>query len=135
MRTIDQGGVREDLLELGARTFDTFAGDYGEVALQLRADARRFSEVRAFAEPYRELMVQQGRGIVRRAIQRGDLPHAANPGLIMDLLVGGITNHIISTPQRLRAAMLENRDRFIRTVVDVILIGIQKSGAESVPTL
>lgn len=124
--TIDEGSVRSDLLELGARTFDTFAGPYGEVALQLRADARRFSEVRTFAEPYRELMVHQGRGIVRVAIQRGDLPPATNPGMIMDLLVGSIINHIISTPRRLRDAMFEDRTNFVRTIVDLILAGAQQ---------
>lgn len=122
---INEGTIRQDMLQLGTRTFDTFAGTYGEVALQLRADARRFSELRALAEPYRELMVQQGRRIVRRAIQRGDLPPAANPGLIMDVLVGGIINHIISTPRRLREPMLQNREAFILTLVDIVLAGVQ----------
>ncbi len=123
---IDEGTIRADLLRLGTRTFDTFAGSYGEVALQLRADARRFPELRALAEPYREVMVQQGRGIVRRAIQRGDLPAAVNPGLIMDLLVGGIVNHIISTPRRLRAPMLANREIFVLTMTQVVLAGVQQ---------
>ena len=123
--TIDRGAVRDDLMELGSRTFETSAGPHGEVALQLRADARRFSEVRTFAEPYRELMVHQGRGIVRRAIERGDLPAAANPGMIMDLLVGSLINHIVSTPRRLRDAMIENGPQFLRSVVDLILVGAQ----------
>lgn len=123
---IDRGDVRGDLLELGARTFDTFAGPYGEVALQLRADARRFAEVRAFAEPYREMMVRQGRGVVRLGIERGDLPPAANPGMIMDLLVGGIINHIASTPRRLREAMVEDGPNFVRLMVDVVLAGVQQ---------
>jgi AcrR family transcriptional regulator len=122
--TIDEGNVRSDLRKLGARTFDTFAGPYGEVALQLRADARRFSEVRRFAEPYRELMVHQGRGIVRLAIQRGDLPPAVNPGMIMDLLIGSIINHIISTPRRLRDAMIEGGPHFVSTIVDLVLAGV-----------
>ena len=122
---IDEGTIRADLLQLATRTFDTFAGPYGEVALQLRADARRFAELRALAEPYREFMVHQGRGIVRRAIQRGDLPQAANPGLIMDLLIGGIINHIVSTPGRLRDTMLQNRDSFTQLLVEVVLTGVR----------
>ncbi|MFZ4746067.1 MAG: TetR/AcrR family transcriptional regulator [Sphingomonas sp.] len=122
--TIDEGNVRSDLLELAARTFDTFAGTYGEVALQLRADARRFPEVNAFAEPYRELMVRQGRDIVRRAIANGELSRTINPGLLMDLLIGGITNHIVSTPRRLRAAMIDNRSAFIHTIVDAVMVGV-----------
>lgn len=120
---IDEGNVRGDLLELGARMFDTFAGPYGEVALQLRADARHFSEVRAFAEPYRERMVHQARHIVRVAIRRGDLPATTNPGLIMDLLVGGIINHIVSTPRRLRDDMIADGPHFVRAAVDLVLAG------------
>jgi len=124
--TIDEGTIRADLLALGARTFDTFAGAYGEVALQLRADARRFAEVRSFAEPYREQMVRQGRGIVRRGIQRGELPAVANPGMIMDLLIGAVINHIVSTPPRLRAAMIERGPGFVRELVDIVLAGVQQ---------
>jgi AcrR family transcriptional regulator len=124
--TIDAGDIRADLLLLAGRTFDTFAGPYGEAALQLRSDVRRFPEVRAFAEPYRGMLVQQGRGIVRRAIDRGELPADAKPGLIMDLLVGGITNHIVSTPPHLRARMLENAAAFVATMVDVVLQGVQQ---------
>jgi AcrR family transcriptional regulator len=124
---IDGGTIRADLLQLGTRTFDTFAGPYGEVALQLRADARRFAELRALAEPYRELMVHQGRGIVRRAIERGDVPANVNPGLIMDLLVGGIINHIISTPRRLHGRLLDQREGFVSTMVDVVLAGVREA--------
>ncbi|QJR02279.1 TetR/AcrR family transcriptional regulator [Sphingobium yanoikuyae] len=120
---IDNGNIRDDLLTLATRTFDIFAGNYGEVALQLRTDARRFQEVQAFAAPYRELMVLQGRRIVRRALDRGELPAEAKPGLIMDLLIGGITNRIISTPPQLRNKMLANSKIFIKETVDVILSG------------
>ena len=125
--TIDAGNVRDDLLALGARTFDTFAGPYGDVALQLRADARHFAEVRAFADPYRELMVRHGRAIVRRAIRRGDLPPAANPGLIMDLLVGSITNHVISTPRRLHETMIAGGPVFVATMVELVLAGVYQT--------
>ena len=127
--TIDEGNVRGDLFELAARTFDTFAGTYGEVALQLRADSRRFREVSAFAEPYRDVMVRQGRQIVRRAITKGELSPTINPGLLMDLLIGGITNHIVSTPRRLRDAMIENRSKFILTLVDAVTAGVEHVAA------
>ncbi|KMS58193.1 TetR family transcriptional regulator [Sphingobium cupriresistens LL01] len=126
--TIDNGNIRDDLLALATRTFDVFSGTYGEVALQLRTDARRFPDVRAFAAPYREMMVLQGRGIVRRALDRGELPAEAKPGLIMDLLIGGITNHIVSTPSHLRDRMLANANIFLKAMVDVVLLGAQLLG-------
>jgi len=122
---IDTGDIRQDFLALASRTFETFAGTYGEVALQLRADARRFHEVRAFAEPYRALMVREGRGIVSRAIVRGDLPPAAKPGLIVDLLIGGVINHVVSTPSDLRERVFEESDDFVRKIVEIILQGVR----------
>jgi AcrR family transcriptional regulator len=123
---IDEGCVRDDLLALGRMTLDIFTGTYGEVALQLRADARRFTEVRAFVDPYRETVIHQGRNIVRKAIARGEFPSGANPALIMDLLIGAIINHIISTPQRLRSRMLDQADRFVSDVVDIIMAGAER---------
>ena len=122
VEAIDTGSLSGDLLDLGRATFSLFSGAYGEVALQLRADARRFEEVRAFANPYREHMVRQGRAIVRRAIERGD--PAANPGLVMDMLIGAITNHILSTPDRLRGKMMEQADAFVGDLVEVIVAGM-----------
>jgi AcrR family transcriptional regulator len=125
LEAIDEGSVRGDLIALGRMTLDVFAGTYGDVALQLRADAHRFPEVLAFAEPYRESTTGLGRNIIRRAIDRGDLPSYANPGLILDLLIGGVINHIISTPGRLKAQMMEQADLFVRQSVDIILSGLQ----------
>ncbi len=122
--SVDTGALSSDLLELGRATFLLFAGTYGEVAFQLRADARRFKEVRVFAEPYRDHLVKQGRAIVRRAIERGD-PAAANPGLIMDMLIGAITNHIVSTPTRLRGAMLDQSEDFLSDLVEVVISGMR----------
>jgi AcrR family transcriptional regulator len=120
---IDAGNVREDLTLLAERTFDTFAGLYGGVALQLRADSRNFPEVRAFMEPYRASVGHQGRSIVHRAIDRGELPAAASPSLLMDLLVGNIVNRIMSTPDHLWQQMLDRRPNFIAMIVNVILQG------------
>lgn len=121
---IDTGRVRDDLHALTTRAFETYAGPYGEVALQLRADARRFPEVLTFAEPYREGMVHQARAMVRRAIERGELPSGTRSWLVMDLLIGGIVNHIVFTPARLRDQMLAEADMFVGGMVDVVLKGV-----------
>ncbi|MET0369980.1 MAG: TetR/AcrR family transcriptional regulator [Sphingobium sp.] len=123
VRAIDHGDARADMLALGHLTFGLYAGRHGEVALQLRADARRHDAVAAIANPYREELVRLGRHIVRRAIDRGELPARAGPGLIMDLLVGAILNHIGSTPAALREQMMDKAEGFITDAVDVILSG------------
>jgi AcrR family transcriptional regulator len=125
LETIDEGSLRGDLIAFGRMTLNVFAGPYGDVALQLRADTRRFPEVRAFAEPYRESTTRVGRAVIHRAIDRGELPTDTNAGLIMDLLIGGVINRITSTPQRLKAQMLSRADLFICQSVDVILNGLR----------
>jgi AcrR family transcriptional regulator len=122
---IDTGTILGDLHALSTRVFQTYAGPYGEVALQLRADSRRFVEVQAFADPYRERMVHHARAIVRRAIERGDLPSDTRPGLILDLLIGGIVNHIVFTPARLKEQMLAEAEAFVIGIVDIVLRGVR----------
>ena len=41
------------------------------------------------------------------------------------MLIGGIINHIVSTPEKLRENMLANSDSFVTTIVEIILQGIQ----------
>lgn len=122
--SIDTGNIRTDLIVLASRTFETFAGPHGEVALQLRADARRFPEVRSFADPYGATMVRQGRGIVRRAIERDQLSSRVNPGVVIDLVVGSVINHILSTPEDLRERMLSGADNFVLSIIDLIMTGV-----------
>lgn len=72
--------MRADLLTFAHLTFDLYAGAHGEIALQLRADARRHDAVASFANRYWEELVRLGRRIVRRAIERGELPTQVSPG-------------------------------------------------------
>jgi hypothetical protein len=44
----------------------------------------------------------------------------------MDLLIGAVINHIVSTPPRLRAAMIERGPGFVRQLVDIVLAGVQQ---------
>ena len=77
------------------------------------------------------LMVRQGRGIVQPAIQTGELPPAANHGLIMDLMIEGIINHIISTPRRLRRPTLERSDACVLLMASVVRAAVQPVPGEA----
>jgi AcrR family transcriptional regulator len=121
--TIDTGVLREDLVLLARSVLATLAGPHGAVAAWLRADAARWPEVAASAALYQEATVAQGRGIVRRAIARGEVPAGVDPGLLMDLVVGGVTNHVTTTPARLKPAMMRKTAAFVETLVDAALAG------------
>jgi|KBSSwiStaDraftv2_1062776.scaffolds.fasta_scaffold42916_2 AcrR family transcriptional regulator len=120
---IDTGRIRDDLLTLASQLFGMMSGPYGDVAIQLRVDARRHPEFHGFAADYRMSIQRQARAIVRRAIARGDLPASVKPGLILDLLTGSIMNRIISTPEDRRESMLAEADEFCADIVDVVLAG------------
>jgi AcrR family transcriptional regulator len=118
--------LADDLTALARMCFDSLAGPYGDVALHLRADARHDAEVRRHTLAYGRDLVFQARQIIRRAIARGELPPEARPGLIIDIIVGAVTNRFSATPQRLREAVVAQRDRFISDLVSIVMRGLGK---------
>jgi hypothetical protein len=74
-------------------------------------------------------MVHVGRQIVRRAVRRGELPGGTSPTVIVDLVVGGIQNHVISTPAHLRPRMEARMYEFGEELVDTVLRGALAPGS------
>jgi hypothetical protein len=52
------------------------------------------------------------------------LPKGTSPTLALDLIVGGVTNHVAATPTDLRPAMEWKMHAYGETLVDTILRGI-----------
>jgi AcrR family transcriptional regulator len=121
--SIDEGSLRGDLLALARACFKMVAGPYSGVHNHLQADAQAFKDARAATAPYGEQTILQARQIIRRAMARGELAADFNASLLIDIVVGGITNHVTSTPRRLREAMLLKADSYMAELVDVALRG------------
>lgn len=126
--TIDTGNVRDDLLELVDGYLIQGTRPYALTWQQLMLDRHRYPEVRAATDDYYASRVRDGRRIVRRAIQRGELPAGTSPTLVMDLLVGAVHNHVVSTPPSLRAAMEARMSAYARQLVDAVLRGVGAVG-------
>jgi AcrR family transcriptional regulator len=124
VEAIDTGSLRADLLVLARMIARTLTGPYGRAQPRMAVDSAQFPEVRDYFRPYSDAMIRQARGIVRRAIARGELPTGVNPGLLMDLVVGAVTNHVATTPQHLRGAMLDKLNAFTKDLVDTVLRGV-----------
>ena len=124
VETIDAGDLRGDLLRLARMIGRTLTGPYGGARTRMALDSAQFPEVRECFRPYSEALVHQARAIVRRAIARGEIAAGVNPGLLMDLVVGGVTNHVGSTPLRLRTAMIAKMDAFTIDLVETVLRGV-----------
>ena len=127
---IDSGALRGDLIALARQVFAAYAGDNARVARWMAMDGERHPEVRSATAPYVEATIRQGRAIVRRAIARGEIDGQVNPGLLMDLVVGGVVNHVATTPLRLRGAMVAKMDAFTTDLVDTALRGIGAAPSE-----
>lgn len=125
---IDTGNLRGDLRALARMVAETLTGPFSGAHPRISLDLAEHPELLAFLRPYAEATIAQGRHIIRRAIARGELSASVNPGLIMDLVVGGVTNHVRTTPHRLRQAMLAKIEGFIDSMVEVVLTG---AGAET----
>lgn len=122
--SIDTGAIRGDLRELAEMILATHTGRFANLKNWFLIDSQIFPELRSLLEPYMTDAVLQGRAIVRRAIQRRELPNTLNPGLVMDLIVGAVNNHVMTTPAHLKEQMVRKAPRFLDDLIDVVLQGI-----------
>lgn len=125
--SVDHGDIRTDLLALAWIVARALTGPYAGAHKRLPLDIAEHPEVLEFLRPYAEATIAEGRAIVRRAVGRRQLPPSTNPGLVMDLVVGAIANHVRMTPARLRSRMLRQLDSFLAGVVEIVLIGVEES--------
>jgi AcrR family transcriptional regulator len=131
VEAIDTGGLNLDLLALARTIGRTLTGPYGEARTRMALDAAQFPEVRECFRPYSEALVRQARAVVRRGVARGEIAAGVNPGLLIDLVVGGVTNHVGTTPPSLRAAMIAKMDDFTDELVRTVLRGVGARPASS----
>ena len=122
--TIDTGTLRGDLRELAEMIFNNRTGRLANLEYWFLIDAARYPEVRRVTSPYMQDTVLEARAIVRRAIHRGEAPRSLDTGLLMDLVVGAVNNHVMTTPKRLRAEMSRQAPAFLDRLVEVVLRGV-----------
>lgn len=133
IQKIDTGSVHDDLLEFAHQMHRFTSGGVGLAALRLRVEAAAFPELeaaltnRAYIGP-----VRAARHIVRRAIDRGELPSQTSPAVVLDLIAGAVLNHVLATPPRLASdlrtqSQLEN---YFIQVVNSALVGVRSTFRE-----
>ena len=125
VHNIDTGSLHSDLMALAQMIFDNRTGDYANMSNRLLIDAARFPELREVSSPYMEETVLQARAIIRRAAARGEVPSSLNHGLLMDLVVGAVNNHVLTTPPKLRKEMQRKAPSFLDELVKIVLRGVE----------
>jgi AcrR family transcriptional regulator len=118
---VDTGTLHGDLVELARQMLDLYVGPASRAALRLALEA---SEIPGVAERYAALQTSQilaARAIVRRGIDRGELPAGTSVTLLLDTLAGGAMMHALSTPAHRRAALAADTDGHARRLVGFLL--------------
>jgi len=122
------GSLRGDLLA-GLRTWlrQLKQRPYGRVIAGLVAQAQTDPE---FAKLYREHFVQPRRAntreLLRRAIDRGEIPPDTNIDVTLDLLYGPIYHRLLHGHAPLT-------DRFVQQVIDTVINGITPNRDQQIP--
>ncbi|BEL05549.1 TetR/AcrR family transcriptional regulator [Actinoplanes sichuanensis] len=122
---IDTGDIRGDLLAVARLLLDVLTGIRGEVYLRILTDTGLHPEVHEATADYRAGVVAPSRAMVHRAAARGELPAGTDPGLVIDLVVGAVQNHVLTTPPELRDRMQERMHAYAEQVVDTVLRGVR----------
>lgn len=118
---VDTGSLYGDLVELATQMLDLYAGPTSRAALRLSLEAGMIPGVAEHYEAMRTAQTLAARAIVRRGIDRGELPAGASITLLLDTLVGGAMMHALSTPPDRRAALAKDTAGHARRLVDFLL--------------
>ena len=118
---VDTGDLHGDLVELATQMLDLYVGPSSRVALRLSLEAPSISGVAERYEAMRTSQISAARAIVRRGIDRGELPAGASITLLLDTLTGGAMMHALSTPPDKRVVLAERAAGHARLLVDFLL--------------
>ncbi|HEU0102413.1 MAG TPA: TetR/AcrR family transcriptional regulator [Mycobacteriales bacterium] len=122
---LDSGNLRDDLLALAATIFRLQWSEEGVVALRLLVESRFYEDLReGLQEGTHAHQLTASRAVVRRAIERGELPEGTSVALVTDMIVGSVLTHTLATPWHLRDAVEAQSEQYLRQLVDAVLLGV-----------
>jgi AcrR family transcriptional regulator len=108
----DTGHIRADLIGLTRQMLALYLGPSGRAAMRLSLDGERVAETRQWHAKIARARVTAARSIVRRAVERRELPATTSATLVLDVLCGGAMMHALSTPPALRGKVSRNADAY-----------------------
>ncbi|MGK5684222.1 TetR/AcrR family transcriptional regulator [Actinoplanes sp. URMC 104] len=94
---VDTGTLHGDLVELARQILDVYAGPAGRAAMRLLLEGRAIPGIAGQYETTRRAQMRAARAIVRRGMDRGELPPATSVRLLLETLAGGAMMHALTT--------------------------------------
>lgn len=120
--TPDSGSVRDDMLALIQRSMARISTCEGEAVYRMIGLEMDHPEVASITRALRSEMHAPWYAIIKRAIDRGELPRGTDPRLIVEML----SATVYSKKLKLREAV---DDDYLAAVVDLVLRGAINGGA------
>jgi AcrR family transcriptional regulator len=117
----DTGSLRGDLARLAHQIMDLYLGDWREAVLRMSVEAPHIPGVRRRWEELRESQVLAARAMVRRGIERGEVPGDTSVTLLLDALCGGVVIHTTTTPDALEPRMRAKAADYVEELVEFLL--------------
>lgn len=120
----DSGDLRADLTDYASQLVASLSNPEGWAFLRIHLEATVVPALHArFSAEIVTPHVEGARALLRRALQRGDLPSQAPVDLLLDSLYGAIvTRMMLSTPVQ-RAELAGDPRRYAGRIVDFVLGG------------
>jgi AcrR family transcriptional regulator len=118
---VDTGTLYGDLVELTTQMLDLYAGPFSRAALRLSLEAATIPGVAEHYSATRTAQIRAARGIVRRGIDRGEMPGSASVTLLLNTLIGGAMMHALTTPPDKREALAKDTAAHARRLVDFLV--------------
>jgi AcrR family transcriptional regulator len=124
---VDTGDVRTDLHRLASQLLAVFWVGGGLMWMRMMVEARVHTEFAEHLARMSQPTVLAARHIVRRAIDRGELPADTSPAVVLDAIMGATMMHVLATPPELREAVQRQGDSYLDELVDLVLAGVHKT--------
>ncbi|MEV4348576.1 TetR/AcrR family transcriptional regulator [Actinoplanes sp. NPDC049596] len=118
---VDTGTLHGDLVELATQMLDLYSGPGSRAAMRLSLEAGAIPGIAEHYQATRTAQILAARAIVRRGIDRGELPATASVTLLLNTLMGGAMMHALTTPPEKRAALARNTTTHARKLVDFLV--------------
>jgi AcrR family transcriptional regulator len=117
----DTGRVREDLIAMMLEGARFASSPMGRGIVRILQTERADPEVEKIKSELRDRQRAVRRGILERAIARGEIPASTDPGLVADILFGPIYARIIACGE-------DVDEPYVREVVEIVLAGVRARG-------
>lgn len=117
----DTGALRSDLLALIRPLVARVSKPEGRAIARMMLMEMDHPDVAALSHRFREKRLAIWIDIVRRAVDRGELPAGSDARLLVDLLMGTVMTRIRCNEKV--------DDHYLRSVVELVVLGAQHGGA------